>query len=148
MTVIPPDVVARFKLWILVIPIIATHLGVVLLGAVDRLVFAPIAASPYPLLDDVVDSHVWVWLNAVAFLGVGAATIYRHRGWVISALSFSSAILVVWGLLAGLWGLLSPVEPTLLGPLLAVIIGLFSRLLAFGVAEGVIRPGPGTGQWR
>lgn len=148
MSIIPPEVAAKAKLWLLVIPVLLTHLAVVWLGIVDRLVFAPQAASGHPLLDQVADSHIWIWLNGVAFLAVGISTLWRHRLAVIWSLSFSFAILVGWGLLAGVWGLLAPIDVSLLGPVLALVVGFGARLLAFGVAEDAIRPGPGTGEWR
>lgn len=108
------------------------HVGIVALGLTHRLAFGD--PSGYRFLAVIGDNPTWILVHAACAI-VLMTSIARDKGHV-TALSFSSGWMGVWGFLTLLGGLTSPSPVSLAGPVLAIVLAAtaYSGAMAWAVA--------------
>lgn len=89
-----------------------------------------------PLLEGVVAAAQPCSL-ALVLPAAGAVSLSGRRGWLVATACIVSAILAAWGRASGLLPWLGPSSPGLVGPALAVIVGVGTALLWQAVGNGV-----------
>ena len=89
-----------------------------------------------PLLEGVVAAAQPCSL-ALVLPAAGAVALSGRRGWLVATACIVSAILATWGRASGLLPWLGPSSPGLVGPALAVIVGVGTALLWQAGGNGV-----------
>lgn len=103
-----------------------SHIVLACLGLFGRLSYS--IPSRYPLILDVMNSTIWVWLHLI--VGVVLIISLALNKKEVSALAASTGVMGAWSFLSMLWGLSTVDSPvSLTGPTMGAMITILSYLL-------------------